>query len=254
MGWAERYAKGKENYARSRRIVARSRSLMLAAILGGAGGFGLYSDTAHQINGRPATATLVEHIKSCTVEYQRIGEQKRTEQWPCDRAEEFQKVVGSNKVKISREFIARVQFPLADGRAHEAKVDEFKLNSYKLPVGGTLPVFYAPNNPADVRAEMSWDRIKIQLGLLAVGIVFLVLALGGSFTGLLAWVFRGRTAHAGDETVPVISSQRLVPAAALVPDLGVGMKAPRRNAAAATFNTFPRATGTMGRASFGTRK
>ena len=72
------------------------------------------------INGRPATATLLEHIKSCTVEYQRIEESKQTEQWPCDRAEDFQRAVGSNKVKISHEFIARVQFPLADGRRHEA--------------------------------------------------------------------------------------------------------------------------------------
>ena len=71
-------------------------------------------------NLEPATATLLAHIKQCTVEYQRIGEQERKEQLPCELAEEFQRRVGSNKVKLSRDYIARVQFRLGDGRTHEA--------------------------------------------------------------------------------------------------------------------------------------
>ena len=100
------------------------------------------------------------------------------EKWPCERAEEFQRRIGKDRVKLSRDFIARVRFPLENGRTYEASVDEGKLDSYKLSIGATLPVFYAPGDPADVRAEMSWDRLKIQLGLLAAGLVFLALAFG----------------------------------------------------------------------------
>jgi hypothetical protein len=63
------------------------------------------------------------HIKTCTVEYQRIGEPERKELLPCELAEAFQQRVGSNKVKLSREHIARVQFALPDGRMQEASVD-----------------------------------------------------------------------------------------------------------------------------------
>jgi hypothetical protein len=200
MSWAERFAKRKESYARSRMLVARTGPLMIGAILVASGGFGVYSNTTLQIHGRPATATLMERIQECTVKYQRIGEEKRTEKWPCDLAEEFQRRVGSNKVKLSYDFISRVQFPL-DGRIQEAKVDEFRLGSHKLPVGATLPVMYDPRNPADVRAEMSWERVKVPLGMFAVGLLFLALALGGPLATLYAWAFRGRTSGSGDGMV-----------------------------------------------------
>ncbi len=199
MSWAER----KVNFRRSWAMVARGQAFVLGAILAGAGGYGLYSDTTHQIHGRPATATLMEHIKECTVKYQRIGEEKRQEKWPCDLAEEIQRRVGSNKVKISHNSIARVQFRLADGRTHEAKADDFKLGSSKLPVGATLPVMYDPRNPADVRAEMSWERVKILLIMLAVGIVCLALTFGGPLAALYAWAFRGRTSGSREEMVSV---------------------------------------------------
>jgi hypothetical protein len=159
----------------------------------------------------------MEHIKQCTVEYQRIGEQERKEQWPCELAEEFQRRVGSNKVKLSRDYIARVQFPLKDGRRHEVNVDDVKLGSYSLAIGATLPVIYAPDNPADVRAEMSWERLKVPLIMLAIGIPCLALAFGGSLAGLFGWAFRGRTSRAGKEPVP---SEHLTPTLTRVSELG----------------------------------
>ena len=154
MSSAERYAKGRERYARTRRLRASVRVLTIGAILAGAGGWTMYSDTTHQLNGKPATATLMEHIKTCTVEYQRVGQEPRKDPMACDAAEQFQRLIGSNKIKVSHEFLARVQFPLEDGRKHEAKVDENKLDSYRLPVGTKLAVVYAPGNPADVRAVL----------------------------------------------------------------------------------------------------
>jgi hypothetical protein len=210
VSWAKLWAKAKENRARNKRIVRRGESFMIffmiGAIFAGAGGYNLYSDVRHQIHGKPATATLMEHIKQCTVEYQRIGEETRKEQWPCELAEEFQQRAGWNKVKLNRDYIARVRFPLEDGRTHEANVNEINLRSHKLAIGATLPVTYAPDNPADVRAKMSWETLKVPLIMLAIGIPFLALALIP--LAALLGAFRGR----GEETVSV-ASEHIAPAA-----------------------------------------
>ena len=199
MSW---FAKAKENHARSMRAIRHGRFFAFGAVLTLVGGYGLYSDVRHQIHGKPATATFMEHIKQCTVEYQRIGEPERKEQWPCELAEEFQKRVGSNKVKLSRDYIARVQFPLANGRTQESSVDEIKLNSYKLAIGATLPVIYDPDNPADVRAVLSWERLRVGLIMLAIGVPCLALAFGVPFGALFGWAFRARASRTGDDSTP----------------------------------------------------
>lgn len=218
---------------------------MPGAVLAGAGGYGLYSDATHQIHGLPATATLMAHIKQCTVEYQRIGEQRRKEQLPCELAEAFQQRVGSDQVKLSRDDLARVQFRLEDGRTQGAEVDDFKLGSSKLAVGATLPVIYAPDNPADVRPGMSWDTVKIQLILLVLGIPFLALGFGVSFTALLGRVFRGR----GEETV---ASEGLAPAMQASERASSSM-AQRNPVILAAASTWPRTAGPASRPSFGMR-
>ena len=76
----------------------------------------MYSDTTHQLNGKPATATLMEHIKTCTVEYQRVGQERRKDPMACDAAEQFQRLTASNKIKVSHEILARGQFRLMTGR------------------------------------------------------------------------------------------------------------------------------------------
>jgi hypothetical protein len=220
---------------------------MIGAILAGAGGYGLYSDVTHQIRGRLATATLMAHITQCTVEYQRVGEQERKEQLPCELAEEFQRRVGSNKVKLSRDYIAHVQFRLEDGRTREANVDDIKLGSYKLAIGATLPVIYAPDNPADVRAKMSWETLKVPLVLLAIGIPFLALSFGVPLTALFGWGFRGH----GEETVTA-TSEHLAPATQVSERRSSNMV--QRNSVAQTaVETHSLSTGTAPRTSFGMR-
>ena len=215
MSWAERWAKAKENHARSMMAAARGKTFMIGAILAGVCGASLYSDTKHQINGKPSTATLMEHIKECTMEYQRVGEEKRSEKWPCELAEELQRRVGKNKIKISNDYIARVQFPLADGRIHEANVDDIKLGSYSLAIGSTLPVVYAPDNPGDVRAKMTWARLWPWLIAFAAGIGFLALALGGPLVSLFGWAFGGRAPR---EEEPVSArSEQLAPTSTRAP-------------------------------------
>jgi hypothetical protein len=247
VGWAELWEKGKENHARSWSVIARTRNFVGGAIFAGAGAFGLYSDTMHQLHGRPATATLVAHIQECTVEYQRVGEQERKETLPCELAEQFQKRVGSNKVKLSRDLIARVRFQLQDGRLQDASVDDIKLGSIKLPIGATLPVIYAPDNPAEVRAVMSWERVKVQLILLAIGLPFLWFGFGGSLAGLFGWAFRRRE----EETV-YATPEHLAAAATQVPERRDSNNFAGNPAAQPAVN-YPRTAGSAPRASFGLR-
>ena len=188
----------------------RTRTFVIGAIFAGAGGYNLYSDVNHQIHGRPATATLISHMNLCTVEYQRIGEQERRDQLPCELAEAFQRRVGSNKAKLSRDYVARVQFSLEDGRTHEANVDDIKLGTYGLPIGTTLPVIYAANDPTDVRARVSWQTLQVPLILLAIGLPFLVLSSGASLTAVFRWTPRGRQDETASATsAPLASSTQL---------------------------------------------
>src|SRR4051794_14637449 len=96
VGWANLWAKARENHERSSRAKWYGRTFMIGAIFAGAGAHNLYSDVDHYIHSRPATATLMAHLKLCTVEFQPIGEAERKEQLTCDVAEAFQKRVGSN--------------------------------------------------------------------------------------------------------------------------------------------------------------
>jgi hypothetical protein len=201
VSWANLWAKAKENHARSTMVRWRTRAFVIGAVFAGSGAYNLYSDVNHQIHGKPATATLMAHLNLCTVAYQRIGEQERKDQLPCELAEAFQRRVGSNKVKLSRDYVARMQFSLEDGRTHEANIDDVKLGTYGLPIGTTLPVIYAANDPADVRARMSWKTLQIPLILLAIGLPFLVLSFGASLAALFPRVFRGR----GEEAVSATS-------------------------------------------------
>jgi hypothetical protein len=139
----------------------------------------------------------MEHINQCTVQYQRVGEPKRKETWPCEEAEDFQRRIAPNKVEVSYHPIARVRFRLEDGRTHEANVAEVRLGTSKLAIGATLPVVYARDNPNDVRTPLTWAGIKYWLSVLGIGLGCLVL----TCVGRLRALFRGRASPAWEETV-----------------------------------------------------
>jgi hypothetical protein len=120
----------------------------------------------------------------------------------CDAAEALEQRVGPSKIRVSAERFALVRFSLADGRAHEAKVDERTLNSHTLPVGAQIAVIYAPNQPADVRPVLTWDHFKVSLMLFAFGLFSLMLAFPGPIAALFASAFRGGPAHVDNEPRP----------------------------------------------------
>jgi hypothetical protein len=224
VNWAKLFAKAKENHARSSRMGAIGTVFTFGAIFAGAGAITLYSAVTHQIHGKLATATLLEHTKQCTVEYQRIGEERRKEQWSCKEAEDLQRVLGPAKFRVSHDSVARVRFQLEGGRAHEANIDEYKFKSSKLAVGATLPVVYAPDNPSDVRPKLSWEQLSVALVLFAIGIPFLMVAFGIPFSALFGWAFRGRASRAG-EAVPFEHSAPTLTGASELRD---GSKSTRR--------------------------
>lgn len=210
MGWAERFAESWGRADRRGRIVTL---VIIGGMVAAAGGWNIYSDTVHQLKGTPSTATLIEHIKECTVEYQIVGQERRNEPMACDAVEAFQRYVGPSKIKVSKVNLALVRFSLADGRAHEAKVNERKLDSFKLPVGAKIAVVYAPDQPGDVRAVLTWDRLKVSLMLFAVGVVVLMLTFTGSIVALFAGAFRSSPAPVDNEPRPavVVSGRAALP-------------------------------------------
>jgi hypothetical protein len=199
MGWAERFTESLQRHFRFKRIAT---GVVIGGVLTVGVGWSICSDTLHQLNGKPSTATLIEHIRECTVAYQVVGEDRRKEPMACDAAEAFQQRLGLSKVKVSAERFALVRFTLADGRAHEAKVDERTLHSHTLPVGAKIAVVYAPDQPADVRPVLTWDQLKVSLMLFALGVVSLMLAFPGSIAALFAWAFRGGPAPVDNEPRP----------------------------------------------------
>jgi len=223
MGWAEGYTEGLQQYLRWKRITLG----VIFGAIAAAGGLPMYSDTVHQLTGKPSTATLIEHIKECTVEYQIVGEGRREEPMACDAAEALQQQhVGRNKIKVSAASLAVVRFSLADGRAHEAKVNERKLDSYKLPAGAKIAVVYAPDQPADVRPVLTWDRLKVSLIMFAGGVVFLMLTFAGSTAALFAWAFRRGPAPVDGEPGPaaVVSGRAALPTMASEPRASFGRR------------------------------
>lgn len=229
MGWAELFARGRERYARSRRISRRNRALMIGGFLAVVG-WNMYSDTAHQLNGKPSTATLIEHIKECTIEYQRVGESRRKDPMACDSADALQRRFGSAKIRISQDTFARIRFPLADGRVHEAKVNESKLDSYSLPIGTQIAVVYAPDQPSDVRAVLTWERFRVSFMIFAVGLVFLMVVFARQIGALVAWAFANRTSSADNEpreprpTVVVVSNRGALPTMGSEPRASFGRR------------------------------
>ncbi|HMF13678.1 MAG TPA: DUF3592 domain-containing protein [Gemmataceae bacterium] len=220
MGWVESW----QQHLRWTNIV---RGVGIGGLLAAAGGWSLYSETLHQLTGKPSTATLIEHIRECTIDYPILSEKgRRKEPMACDAAEAFQKSAGPNKIKVSAERFALIRFPLADGRMHEAKVYETNLHSHGLPVGAQIAVVYSPNKPSEVRAELTWDHFKVSLTLFAVGVVVLMLTFAGSIAGLFARAFRRGSSPVDNLPLPaaVLSGRAASPTIASEPRAGFGRR------------------------------
>ena len=194
----------KRSRAKARLIGSRTRAFMFGGILAASGVAALYTETTHYLRATPVTAIILERRKECKVEYQIIGKERTRTPMSCDAAEALQIRAGANKIKINRTDLVRLRFQLADGGEHEATVDEFNLGSYSQPVGAKLGVAYDPGNPNTVRASLAWDRVKIPLGLIAVGLGILALGFLGPILSVFRWL---RGAPPDNDALPMAARQ-----------------------------------------------
>lgn len=210
----------KQNRAKGRLIGSRTRAFMFGGILAASGGAALYTETTHYLRATPVTATILERRKECKVEYQIIGKERTRTPMSCDAAEALQNRAGANKIKINRADLVRLRFQLADGGEHEATVDEFNLGSYSQPVGAKLGVAYDPGNPITVRASLAWDRVKIPLGLIAVGLGILALGFLGPILSVFRWL---RGAPPDNDALPMAARQAVKAQLPILANEGSGL-------------------------------
>lgn len=210
----------KQSRAKARLIGSRTRAFMFGGILAASGGAALYTETTHYLRATPVTATILERRKECKVEYQIIGKERTRTPMSCDAAEALQNRAGANKIKINRADLVRLRFQLADGGEHEATVDEFNLGSYSQPVGAKLGVAYDPGNPITVRASLAWDRVKIPLGLIAVGLGILALGFLGPILSVFRWL---RGAPPDNDALPMAARQAVKAQLPILANEGSGL-------------------------------
>jgi hypothetical protein len=246
MSRKEWQQKGQQNRAKARRIGMRTRAFVFGGILAASGGAGLYTEITHYLRATAVTATLLERRKECKVEYQIIGKERTQKPMSCDAAEALQNRVGTNKIKINRTDLVRLRFPVADGGEHEATVDEFNLGSYSQPAGAKLAVAYDPGNPNTVRASLAWDRVKIPLGLIAVGLGILALGFLGPILSVFRWL---RGAPPDNDALPTAARPAVKAQATISANEG-SVRTPSRPAVVGPRGGQPSCTR---RTSFGTR-
>ncbi|MBX9588147.1 MAG: hypothetical protein K2X43_02510 [Hyphomonadaceae bacterium] len=165
----------------------------IGAILAIAGAWSMYSGAQHSFNGVHTAAVLVERIEKCTAEFHPKGESRRKQAMPCDQAYAFRRIAGEKKVRVAQRTFATLRFPLEDGRDHTATVEENKVRTASLPVGGQLAVTYDPTQPNDVRARLTLEHVGSRLLMLAGGLILIMLVFLGTIVRRLAGAATDRT-------------------------------------------------------------
>jgi hypothetical protein len=158
---------------------ARGRLLVVGVILTFAGGGVLKSTVSRQMNGVEATATVLEHISECNVEYRLVIADHNTEQsMACDAATWFQNSMGSNKVTLVRNDFLRLRYAEAGGKTHEVKMAVDAALAHDAKVGAAIPVIYDPNNPDIVREPLTASVLGVEVGIVLLGLYLTLLGLG----------------------------------------------------------------------------
>jgi hypothetical protein len=161
----------------------------------------LTSSSMHTMHGVGASALLVERFDTCMAEFQPRGEDRRREAMPCQLAYAFQSMHGSNKVKVTKKTAVLVRFPLSDGTLHDVQVDESAVRASGVSVGDQLAVVYDPRSPKDVRGQLTWQHVQMNLLVIFAGLVALLLLFAGRIMRFVGGLSerRGPAAHRNDE-------------------------------------------------------
>jgi hypothetical protein len=144
----------------------------------GAGLFSLLSNIQHQFGGADAVATVMERSAKCSVEFQFVGADKRTNlDLACKEAEAFQNEMGSKKVKLKRVNYAQLKLVTQDGATLEVTVANSAAAAGK-GVGAVFPVVYDPAKPEDVRAPLTLASALSTFGFMLMGLAMVFASLG----------------------------------------------------------------------------
>jgi hypothetical protein len=159
--------------------VLSSRAATIGLILSVACGLAIYSTISHQLQGVETNATVLAYVSECSVEYQLVSQNHRTDlPLECDAAAAFQKSVGANKAILHRNDFVKLRYVEPGGKSREIKVVEANLVLHDARVGSTVPIVYDPSHPEDARAPLTMNVLGLEFALFLLGLFFLFAGLG----------------------------------------------------------------------------
>jgi hypothetical protein len=159
----------------------RLRVLMIIAVGTLISGVVIYNELKHRMYAVTTTATLLERISKCRVEYA-VGAQTMAEtivaaanatEMQCDAAQSLQDRLGDDKVKLRRTDLVRISYVGPNDKTYETKVVA-DVAPKDAEVGTQFPVVYDPDRPSTVRTP----ALDIVLGLSTAFFLFGLLVLG----------------------------------------------------------------------------
>jgi len=144
----------------------------------------VYNELKHRLNAVETTATLLERISKCRVEYTAAGQTMaqtivaaaNATEMQCDAAQSLQDQLGDDKVKLHRVDLVRLSYVGPNDKPYEAKV-EADVAPKDAEVGAQFPVVYDPDQPATVRTP----AMDVVLGVATAFFLFGLLVLGALF-------------------------------------------------------------------------
>jgi hypothetical protein len=126
------------------------------------GGYETFSHASLRLTGERTTATLVDRITDCTVEY-RHGQDRRIERMPCSEADAVTRS-GASDVSAFRINKAVLEY-MAAGGMRRTHVVEKVWQTEGLPLKAQIPALYRSEDPDSlVRAGSVWGAMVAFFG------------------------------------------------------------------------------------------
>ncbi len=146
------------------------------------GGIDVLSHVAYSMNGQRSEAILVAQRTVCSLEYQLSNESDlRRDPMSCEAAEAAAKANAGRQARMVRETIARLRFPLADGKIRGGNQGQREQQAFpSMATGSSVAIIYTEANPADFRLALNAARIAELVLLMGVGLLILMFAVFGT--------------------------------------------------------------------------
>ncbi len=144
-----------------------------------------YIRLSHTWNWTPAEAEVLQTVDMCDVEYKRSGKRqswKRDSTLPCEEAEAYaaqkRQASSAGSWRVNRVPHLRIAFANGSGQS-DIVVRSSKVSSNGAQTGDKLPIFFNPQNPADVDrpiASRDYQNLAFMAALgAAIGLAIAIL-------------------------------------------------------------------------------